>query len=51
MRSNLEYALQNFEQATSREEYVKYATGNPYAEADVEHFKEVARLVRDQRKL
>jgi hypothetical protein len=47
MQNNLEYALGNFDDATSRQEYIEYATGNPYAKVDVEHFKEVAKLVEE----
>ena len=45
--TNLEYALQNFLEATSRQEFKEYAQDNPYAEVEVEHHIEVSNLVQE----
>lgn len=41
----LDSAIINFEEAVGRKEYVDYARGNSYAEVDVEHFRDISRLV------
>ena len=47
MQTNLEYAMQNFLDATSRPEFIDYAKNNPYAEVEVEHHIEVSNLVQE----
>src|SRR3989338_2063636 len=43
----VDLAFQRFEQAVGRQEYLDYAEGNPYAEVDAQHFRDVGRLVVD----
>lgn len=42
-----DYALQNFDDAISRDEYLKYASGEAYAEADRDHFQNIVQTVTD----
>ena len=46
MSSVLEYAKRNLLAATTRPEYLEYIRGNSYAEADPEHFLNVADLAK-----
>ncbi len=40
-------ASERFEEVVGRQEYLDYAKGNPYAEVDAPHFRDVSRLAVD----